>query len=213
MKRYRLILVLISVLCIGLVACGNKNKTGNRNNQTEQSMVDSIAAQNEATAETTTEISTEITTEATTGETTSEIIIYEEVTTEFQINEEEFTGEPDPTVDIDMTVMPANMVFSQVSHIMMEPDTYLGKTMKVKGPYYALYYENTGNYYHYILITDALACCENGIEFIWDEGSHVYPDEYPEDKQEIVITGELKCYEEENYIYYYLDIDEYMVVE
>ena len=108
MKRYRLILVLISVLCIGLVACGNKNKTGNRNNQTEQSMVDSIAAQNEATAE----ISTEITTEATTGETTSEIIIYEEVTTEFQINEEEFTGEPDPTVDIDMTVMPANMVFS-----------------------------------------------------------------------------------------------------
>ena len=76
MKRYRLILVLISVLCIGLVACGNKNKTGNRNNQTEQSMVDSIAAQNEATAETTTEISTEITTEATTGETTSEIIIY-----------------------------------------------------------------------------------------------------------------------------------------
>ncbi|MBE5944497.1 MAG: hypothetical protein E7258_06215 [Lachnospiraceae bacterium] len=213
MKRYKLIPLFIIVFCLGLVGCGNKNKTGNRNSQTEQSMVDSIAAQNEATAETTTEMTTETITEEVTSETTSEIIIYEEITTEFQINEEEFTGEPDPTVDIDMTVMPANMVFSQVSHIMRDPDSYLGKTMKIQGPYYALYYDVTGNYYHYVIITDAQACCESGFEFIWDEGAHTYPDEYPKDDQEIVISGELKCYEEEDYIYYYLDVDGYTVVE
>ena len=63
------------------------------------------------------------------------------------------------------------------------------------------------------MIEDALACCQNGMEFIWDEGSHIYPDEYPKEDDVIEIKGELKSYKEEQYTYYYLGIDEYTILE
>ena len=122
-------------------------------------------------------------------------------------------AEADPNVDVDLTVLTANMVYAEVYNMMMNPDSYLGKTIKVSGPYYPLYYDGTGNYYHYVMIEDALACCQNGMEFIWDEGTHTYPDEYPKEDEVIEIVGELKSYKEENYIYYYLDIEEYKIIE
>ena len=126
---------------------------------------------------------------------------------------EEPLGEADPNVDVDLTILSANMVYAEVYNMMMYPDNYLGKTIKVSGPYYPLYYDGTGNYYHYVMIEDALACCQNGMEFIWDEGTHTYPDEYPKEDEVIEIVGELKSYKEENYIYYYLDIEEYKIIE
>ncbi len=122
-------------------------------------------------------------------------------------------AEADPNVDVDLTVLSANMVYAEVYNMMMYPDNYLGKTIKVSGPYYPLYYDGTGNYYHYVMIEDALACCQNGMEFIWDEGTHTYPDEYPKEDEVIEIVGELKSYKEENYIYYYLDIEEYKILD
>lgn len=122
-------------------------------------------------------------------------------------------GEADPNVDVDLTVLSPNMVYAEVYNMMMDPDSYLGKTIKVSGPYYPLYYDGTGNYYHYVMIEDALACCQNGMEFIWEEGIHTYPDEYPKEDEIIEIVGELKSYKEEQYIYYYLDIDSYEILE
>lgn len=127
--------------------------------------------------------------------------------------EEEPLGEADTNVDVDLTVLTPNMVYAEVSNMMMYPDNYLGKTIKVSGPYFPMYYDVTDNYYHYVLIEDALACCQNGMEFIWDEGTHTYPDEYPKEDDVIEIVGELKSYKEENYTYYYLDIEEYKVIE
>ncbi len=127
--------------------------------------------------------------------------------------EEEPLGEADTSVDVDLTVLTPNMVYAEVSNMMMYPDNYLGKNIKVSGPYFPMYYDVTNNYYHYVLIEDALACCQNGMEFIWDEGTHTYPDEYPKEDDVIEIVGELKSYKEENYTYYYLDIDEYKVIE
>ena len=141
------ILAVVALVTISFITgCGNSNQGGGRGT-TEQSMVDEIIAANEATTELTTEMTTEITTELTT-EVTTEITteITEEVTTE------ELLGEPDPNVDIDMTVMTATMVFSQMNNIMMAPDSYLGQKIKVSGEYYPLYYEGTGNYYHYVLM-------------------------------------------------------------
>ncbi len=127
--------------------------------------------------------------------------------------EEEPLGEADTNVDVDLTILTPNMVYAEVSNMMMYPDNYLGKTIKVSGPYFPMYYDVTDNYYHYVLIEDALACCQNGMEFIWDEGTHTYPDEYPKEDEVIEIVGELKSYKEENYIYYYLDIEEYKILE
>ena len=35
------------------------------------------------------------------------------------------------------------------------------------------------------------------MEFIWDDGSHIYPDEYPEDNAEIVVEGTFETYRED----------------
>ncbi|KAF5041745.1 hypothetical protein DSECCO2_519820 [anaerobic digester metagenome] len=111
-------------------------------------------------------------------------------------------------VDVDLTVLSSTMVYSEVYNMMVNPDVYLGKTIKVIGPYYAgqLVY-GAEKYYHFVVISDATACCQNGIEFIWDDNSHVYPDEYPKDNTVIEITGVFSSYEESGNTYYYLKAD------
>lgn len=126
---------------------------------------------------------------------------------------EEPIADADPNVDVDLTVLTPNMVYSQVYDMLMNADRYIGKKIKVSGPYYPLYYDGTGNYYHYVMIEDALACCKNGMEFIWDEGTHTYPDEYPDEDDIIEIIGEYNSYEEEGYTYYYLDVEGYKVLD
>ena len=58
-------------------------------------------------------------------------------------------------------------------------------------------YDLTQKYYFYCVIQDATACCAQGLEFMWDDGTHVYPDEYPEDNAEVIIEGTFETYREE----------------
>lgn len=80
--------------------------------------------------------------------------------------------------------------------LMAEPDKYIGKTLCIDGLYYTGQNEKTGTYYHYSIIKDALACCSQGLEFVWGDGSHVYPDEYPKDETEIEVKGTFETYKE-----------------
>ena len=109
--------------------------------------------------------------------------------------------EADKNVDIDLTVMDSDMVYATVYQLMFESKDYVGKTVKMKGTYYATWYERTAQYYHCVIIKDATACCAQGIEFIWGDGSHVYPDEYPADETEVEVTGEFEIYTEDGYEY------------
>jgi len=101
-------------------------------------------------------------------------------------------------VDYDLTQMGADMVYATVYQFVTNPDDYIGKTVRMCGTYNAVYYEPTGQYYHCCIITDALACCAQGLEFVWGDGTHVYPDEYPENGDTIVVTGVYETYTEEN---------------
>ena len=47
------------------------------------------------------------------------------------------------------------------------------------------------------MIQDATSCCAQGMEFVWENGTHIYPDEYPEDNAEIVVEGTFETYKEE----------------
>lgn len=107
------------------------------------------------------------------------------------------TGQFSTPADYDLTAISSDMVYATVSQLMYEPDDYVGKTIRMNGLYYAGFYEPTGKYYHYCLIQDALACCAQGLEFVWDDGSHVYPDEYPAENTEIVVQGTFDLYKEE----------------
>ncbi|MCL1809697.1 MAG: hypothetical protein FWG42_08075 [Clostridiales bacterium] len=109
-------------------------------------------------------------------------------------------------VDIDLTQMSSTMVYGEVYSIMACPDDYLGKTIKAKGPYSAQYYDVTDKYYHYLVVADSTACCSQGIEFVWN-GDHNYPEDYPEEEEEIEITGVFGSYDELDRTYYYLSVE------
>ena len=145
------------------------------------------------------------TTESTTEQPISEAST--EATTEQPISEAstEATTEERPEVDteamknsdlIDLTVMDSNMVYSTVYQMMADAPSYVGKKVRMKGSYYSSYDETTKQRYYFIIIQDAAACCQQGLEFIWDDGSHVFPDEYPEDGTEAVVEGTFETYKD-----------------
>ena len=100
-------------------------------------------------------------------------------------------------VDYDLTQMGSDMVYATVYQMMVSPEQYEGKTFRIEGNFYATYYEPTAKYYFYCIIQDATACCAQGLEFVWDDGSHIYPDEYPADNAKVVVEGTFETYQEE----------------
>lgn len=218
--RLKRFVVLVSVLSIALTVtgCSGDSQTAGSRLNTENA-VDRVLnqktggedAENRSYAENTTE--TETTTEA---ETTTENV----ATTETKITAEtesavttEATSEPtygqvvngdssvisqykSEGVDVDLTLMGSDLVYATVYQMMSKPEEYEGKTIKIEGKYYASYYPITEKYYNYCLIADALACCSQGLEFELGGGA-VYPDDYPADQSEVIVTGVFETYTEE----------------
>ena len=113
------------------------------------------------------------------------------------ISEAKDVRNTDGTVDYDLTQMSSDMVYATVYQMMVAPEEYEGKTFRIEGNFYATYYEAAKKYYFYCIIQDATACCAQGMEFVWEDGSHIYPNEYPEDNTEIVVEGTFETYKEE----------------
>ncbi|MCL2078804.1 MAG: hypothetical protein FWH17_03055 [Oscillospiraceae bacterium] len=120
-------------------------------------------------------------------------------------------GSKNIDVDVDLTALSSTMIYAEVYNIMTNPDDYMGKRIKMRGPYYASYFDETGSYYHYVIVEDAAACCMQGLEFIWN-GEHIYPDDYPQDKAIVEIIGVFGSYDELNETYYYLSVDDITAV-
>ncbi len=107
------------------------------------------------------------------------------------------------TVDLDLSKLSGTLVYSQVYNMMYEPETYIGKVIRMSG-YYSAYKDPERNIvYHACVIPDVTACCAQGIEFIRN-GEHQWPDDYPEEGTEIIVTGRLETYEEDGYQYLHL---------
>ena len=107
-------------------------------------------------------------------------------------------------VDYDLTQMNSDMVYSTIYNMLNTPEDYLGKIVKVKGTMATFHDEQTDQYYYSCVIADAMACCSQGLEFIWGDGTHE-PSEYPEDGADLVVTGVFETYEENNVMYYRLN--------
>ena len=117
---------------------------------------------------------------------------------------------PDMDIDVDLTAMSSTMVYSEVYNMIMSPNDYVGKTIKVRGQYYNGYSEDTKQYYHFVIVADATACCQQGLEFVWN-GEHGIS-EYPEPLTEIEIVGVFGLYDELGNTYCYLAVDEIPVL-
>lgn len=197
------------VFC-SLTACGGSGQSASKmgNTNSVQNVIDDQIAKEESgekdvTSESvTTEVTTESTTQAVSEQTTTEqatTVTPPTLTaseTDAAIKNALADPDADPNVDIDLTVMSSDMVYATVSQIMMDPESYFGKKIKISGPYYSTLYEDTGIRYHFVIIEDATACCQQGMEFVWDDGSHVYPDEYPADDTRVSVVGTFETYKD-----------------
>ncbi len=103
-------------------------------------------------------------------------------------------------IDVDLTILSSTMVYSEVYNMMIMPEDYMGKTIKMNGMFSYMTDETTGNEYYACIIMDATACCSQGIEFEL-AGDYTYPDDYPEIGGDITVTGTFDVYEEDGYKY------------
>ena len=109
---------------------------------------------------------------------------------------QESVNAPEASVDVDLSVMDSDMIYATVYQMMSDPEQYVGKTFRIEGKFYVTYDEMTKNQYYYCVIKDATECCAQGLEFVWGDGSHIYPDEYPTDGTEVVVDGTFELYME-----------------
>jgi len=110
-------------------------------------------------------------------------------------------------VDVDLTILSSTMVYAEVFNIMSKPDSYLGKTIKLNGLFYSSYYDENDTTYYYVVITDATSCCPQGLEFIWN-GERKYPEDYPDERSKIEVTGVFGSYNEFGETYYHLLVED-----
>ncbi len=99
-------------------------------------------------------------------------------------------------VDVDLTMLSSTMVFSEVYNIMVLPQDYMGKTIRMRG-ITAIYTDSgTGQKYYSCIVQDATACCAQGIEFHLTDES-----QYPAEGEEVTVRGTFDTYGENGYQY------------
>ena len=224
MKKLLFHLLLIAALIVSLSACSNMNSSKTAEKDVKKSITQEFGAADD-TISAGAALPAELPDETVSQETTppnSEVPTSEAPATELpeavtsntesseteapELPESETTSETiaSPNVsdiDVDLTTLSSTMVYAEVYNMMINPNDYIGKTVKMRGAFGIGYSckedgtmdENTLVYA--CVIADATACCSQGIEFILS-GEHTYPDDYPELGSEITVVGTFATYEE-----------------
>ncbi|RKM59202.1 hypothetical protein D6855_09860 [Butyrivibrio sp. CB08] len=192
--------VLAVCVTLGVAGCGSSDDEASRDIQNSSS-VDEVLFQKIEESEATLEDSEPV------EEAAEEVsIILEEPASEALEPAAEPASEPASGsakaegVDVDLTVLSSTMVYSEVYNMMMKPDDYKGKVIKMKGQYVPYLDEATGNRYFACFISDATACCSQGIEFCLTE-DYSFPDDYPEEGDTICVEGTFDTYIEDGGLY------------
>ena len=118
-------------------------------------------------------------------------------TPQSEVSEE---AQPAEGIDYDLTTMSSTMIYSTVSNMILYPDVYEGKMVKLEGNFSIYHDEAADRYIFAAIVPDATACCQQGIEFVLD-GDYKYPDDYPEEGQSITIQGKFNTYNEYGFNY------------
>ena len=114
---------------------------------------------------------------------------------------------PDSTpgkIDLDLTKMSATMIYSTMFDMLVMPEDYIEKNIKVKGWFETYTDPYTAELYYAVVVPDATACCQQGIEFVWP-GEHSYPADFPDTGADITITGRYKVTETDGITYAFIE--------
>ena len=111
----------------------------------------------------------------------------------------------DPSkVDLDLTKMSATMIYSTIFDMLVMAEDYIEKNIKVTGWFETYTDPQTSELYYAVVVPDATACCQQGLEFVWP-GDHKYPEDFPETGADITVTGVYKLIENDGITYTYLE--------
>ncbi len=105
-------------------------------------------------------------------------------------------------VDVDLTRLSSTMVYGEVFNMLIDPESYEGKSVRMKGLFYVYEYDGsrTGERTYACVIQDATACCAQGLAFTLS-GKHSYPQDYPELYSTITVRGRFHQYEKDGLTY------------
>lgn len=92
------------------------------------------------------------------------------------------------TIDYDLTNMSSTMIYAEVFNMLIEPEKYENKRIKMKG-FFTIYNEGSNDEVFSVIVPDAAACCQQGIEFFYD-----FKDKKPMNNSEITVTGIFKIH-------------------
>lgn len=100
--------------------------------------------------------------------------------------------------EIDLTLLSDTVVNAEVYNMLVTPENYTDKIVRMTGEYQEYIDEQTGELYHSCVIYDALACCQQGVEFVLTDG------DYPEEGTPITVVGRYETYTTPYYDYFHL---------
>jgi zinc transport system permease protein len=127
------------------------------------------------------------------------------------------TGPARPAVNNGGTVIEIKekMFIAQINDVYLNPEDYLGKTIKLEGIFVSVQYEGREDPYCFV-IRYGPGCCGNdgnaGFEVSW-ETQQKKEKSYPEMDAWVEAAGTLMSYEEDGYPYLYLALDSLNVLD
>lgn len=101
-------------------------------------------------------------------------------------------------VDVDLTKLSSTMVYAEVFNMLIDAESYEGKTVRMRGLFYV--YEHEGSNVYACVIQDATACCAQGLAFTLS-GNHRYPEDFPEVYATVTVRGRFHQYEKDGLTY------------
>ncbi|WP_448920018.1 hypothetical protein [Eubacterium sp.] len=110
------------------------------------------------------------------------------------------TTTEEKSVDWDLTELSSTVVYSEVYNMLITPDDYKGKIIKMKGQFNQYTDEETGKIYNAVIIPDATACCQQGLEF---ELSDKTNPNFEQDT-ELTVVGTFDTYSDGKFSYCHL---------
>lgn len=194
-KLMKLTAIATLAVCALLASCGNKNSTTNLSRNSNMATTSNVIGQ--LTQNYDAQQNSANTTPAQDNSQNSEAAI--------AAAENLVSGQPPNKdgIDVDLTQLSSTMVYAEVFNMLISPESYVGKTVKMRGNF---------NYFQAIApdgkminrlfyacsIADATACCQQGLEFEL-AGNKKFPEEYPDPGSEITVVGTFEIYEDAEY--------------
>lgn len=116
-----------------------------------------------------------------------------------ETTESEYTQTSTTGFDYDLTQFTSTMMYAQIADMLMVPEEYAGKTVKMEGRFEVYGDPDKENPDLACIVNDATACCSVGLRFVLtDEYTSA---DFPLNGSDIIITGTFQTYEYQGYTY------------